>query len=139
MSASGHVLGLVYLYVGTGNTGRDVDFYREALGAQLEWRFQSFGADVAGLRLGDGPLVILADHRPAGSVLPLFAVDDLDATVEAMEASGWEADGPTVEVPDGPCMVLRDPSGVELGLLHRVRPGAMPSSYADPGNESAVR
>lgn len=137
--ATAHILELAYLYVGSADTGRDVEFYREALGAELVWRFQAFEADVAAVRVGSGPLVLLADHRPPGTVLPLWSVDDLDATIADMKASGWDVDGPVVEVPDGPCLVVRDPSGVELGFLHRVRPGAMTASYAEPGNSSAVR
>ena len=42
-----------------------------------------------------------------------------------LEAGGWTAGARRVEVPDGPCAVLVDPSGNELALLERVRPGVM--------------
>ena len=41
-------------------------------GRELRWRFQHFGADVAAIDLGTRPTVLLADHRPTGSVLPIY-------------------------------------------------------------------
>jgi catechol 2,3-dioxygenase-like lactoylglutathione lyase family enzyme len=133
------IVGLAYLYVGSADVEADLGFYRDALGAELVWRFHAFEADVAGVRLGEGPLVLLADHRPAPSVLPIFAVRDLQAAEERLRSGGWAESATRVEVPDGPALVLRDPSGNEIALLHRVRPDAMPSSYRDPGNSHAVR
>ena len=133
------VVGLAYLYVGSADVEADLSFYRDSLGGELVWRFQAFDADVAGVRLGEGPMLLLADHRPAPSVLPIFAVTDLEAAQEMLAAAGYTDTQTQVEVPDGPALVLRDPSGNELALLHRVRPDAMPSSYQDPGNSSAVR
>jgi predicted enzyme related to lactoylglutathione lyase len=131
--------GLVYLYVGSADVERDLHFYRDGLGAELVWRFQAFQADVAAVRLGEGPLVLLADHRAAPSVLPIFAVDDLEEAAGRLRAAGWTGTDTRVEVPDGPCMLLHDPSGNEVALLHRTRPDAMTSSYSDPENERAVR
>jgi catechol 2,3-dioxygenase-like lactoylglutathione lyase family enzyme len=116
---------LVYLYVGARDVPADVAFYRDHLGAEVVWDRQAMGTHVAAVRLGDGPLVLLADHRDPGSVLPLWSVDDLDAAVAALKASGWSGEGTRVEVPDGPCLLLHDPSGNEVGLLHQVRPGVM--------------
>lgn len=138
MAAGAGILGLVYLYVGSADVEADLRFYRDHLGGELAWRFQAFGADVAGVRIGDGPMVLLADHRPAPSVLAIFAVADLDATEADLKESGWSDSGTRVEVPDGPALVLRDPSGNEIALLERVRPNAMPGSYKDPGNTNAV-
>ncbi|MGH2678800.1 MAG: VOC family protein [Actinomycetota bacterium] len=116
---------LVYLYVGSKDVPADVAFYRDQLGAEVVWQRQAMGTEVAAVRLGDGPLVLLADHRDPGSVLPLWSVDDLDATAAALRDSGWTGRATRVEVPDGPCLLLQDPSGNEIGLLHQVRPGVM--------------
>jgi catechol 2,3-dioxygenase-like lactoylglutathione lyase family enzyme len=130
---------LTYLYVGSDDVDADLRFYREGLGAELVWRFQAFEADVAAVRLGVGPLFLLADHRPAPSVLPIWSVNDLDDAAKSLRAAGWADAGTRVEVPDGPCLVLEDPSGNQLGLLHRIRPDAMSASYQDPDNPRAVR
>jgi predicted enzyme related to lactoylglutathione lyase len=118
---------LVYLYMGSGDVGRDVDFYQGQLGGELVWRFESFGTEVAAIRLGTGPLVLLAGHREAPSVLQIWEVDDLDGAVAELREAGWAGPETRVDVPDGPCLVLRDPSGNELGLLERVRPAVLES------------
>jgi predicted enzyme related to lactoylglutathione lyase len=130
---------LLYRYVGVADLAGDLAFYTEALGAELVWRFEAFGAEVAAVRLGPGPLVLLADHRPAPSVLPIWSVDDLDRAFNRLEESGWAVTAGRVEVPDGPCLVLTDPSGNEIALLHQVRPQAMGDAFADVGNAQAVR
>jgi predicted enzyme related to lactoylglutathione lyase len=130
---------LAYLYVGSRDVGEDLAFYRDQLGGELVWRFRAMGAEVAAVRLGEGPLVLLADHRDAPSVLQIWAVGDLDGARRELEAAGFARSQRRVEVPDGPCLVLSDPSGNELALLEQVRPGAMAKAYADPANARAVR
>ena len=116
---------LAYLYVGSQNVGDDLTFYLDHLGGELVWHHRSGGAEVAAVRLGSGPLVLLADHREAPSVLQIWAVDDLERAVDKLRAAGWSGRDRRVEVPDGPCAMLSDPSGNELALLQRIRPGAM--------------
>ncbi len=48
---------LRYLYVGTSNLQKDVDYYTKVLGAEKVWDISSFGTRVAALRLGEGPLL----------------------------------------------------------------------------------
>ena len=114
---------LRFLYVGTKDTGRDLKFYEEQLGAKRVWRFQEFGADVAAVRLGKGPLVLLADHRKAPSVMPIYEVDDLAATAKELKKRGWKPKGQKIEIPNGPCYLFEDPSGNEFAVFEDVRPG----------------
>jgi predicted enzyme related to lactoylglutathione lyase len=116
---------LVYLYVGSKDVPADLAFYRSQLGAEVVWHHRAMGTEVAAVRLDDGPLVLLADHRDPGTVLPIWTVEDLDAAADTLKASGWTGRATRVEVPDGPCLLLHDPSGNEIGLLHQVRPGVM--------------
>ena len=117
---------LEYLYVGSADVARDLAFYRDVLGARVVWDFTDFGTRVAAVELCPRPpLHILAGHRPAKSVLPIFVVDDLDAMERALRERGWSEEGHRVEVPDGPVLMLRDASGNELGLLESVRPRAL--------------
>lgn len=129
---------LRYLYVGSANVEKDLAIHREVLGGELVWRFRKFGADVAAVRHGEGPLLLLADHRPAGSVLPLYAVDDLEALRTELTGRGLEV-GPTVATPDGPCLLVENVSGFAFGALEQHRPRALESAWADPHNTSAVR
>jgi hypothetical protein len=132
---------LRFLYVGAGDTGTAVAFYVDHLGARLRWRFQHFGADVAGLELGDGPLVLLTDHRPSRSVLPIYAVEDLAATLRSLRDSGAHVVGP-MGTPEGDVAVVEIAGGAsgahELAFLEVTRPDAMDHAYADPGNDHRV-
>jgi hypothetical protein len=120
-----HDARLIYLYVGSTDVEADLSLYVDRLGGEVVWRVSSGGAEVAAVRLGEGPLVLLADHRPPTSTIQIWAVPSLDEEVERMTAAGWSANGHTVEVPDGPCLILADASGNEIGLLEEVRPGLM--------------
>jgi hypothetical protein len=129
---------LRYLYVGSSDTGRDVEAWLHLPGARLRWRFQHFGADVAAVDLGRPPAVLLADHRPTGTVLPIYAVEDLDDAIAALEGRGWTVEARDFGTPDGPAAMLHDPSGTELALLRVDRPTAMDAAYAAPDNPRAV-
>jgi len=69
---------LEYLYVGTADFDRDCAYYATVLGAERVWAFHAFGARVAAFRVCQGPLLLLADHRPASSCMPVLAVADLN-------------------------------------------------------------
>jgi hypothetical protein len=128
---------LRYLYVGTSDTSRDVTTWLALPGATLRWRFRHFGADVAAIDLGAAPAVLLADHRPDGSVLPIYAVDDLELTVDSLR-DVWTVEAHALGTPDGPVSMLRDASGTEIALLQVDRPDAMDASYANEDNPHRV-
>lgn len=130
---------LRYLYVGTADTERDLQVWRRLPGAQVRWRFRHFGADVACIDLGEGPRILLADHRPTGSVLPIYRVDDLEAAVAELADAGWQVEAAALGTPEGLAGVLHDPSGTTLALLEVERPSAMEAAYADPANPHAIR
>ncbi len=130
---------LVYLYLGTTAFERDFVYYRDVLGAEVVWAFDKFAAKVAAFRLCDGPLFLLADHRPAPSCLPIFAVEDLESTVAELKRRGWQSKGDLFELPNGPCCRFNDPSGNPMALLQNLRPDAMELAFADPKNTSAIR
>lgn len=129
---------LRFLYVGSSDTERDLGSWLALPGARLRWRFRAFGADVAAVDPGQGPLVLLADHRPAGSVLPIYAVADLDAVGDDLRDAGWILETGPMGTPEGPAAVWRDASGVEIALLRVDRPGAMDSAYTEQANTHAV-
>jgi len=132
-------MGLRYLYVGTDDTEGQLARWLGLPGARLRWRFRRFGADVAAVEVGSGaPPVLLADHRPAGSVLPIFGVDDLGPATAALVDLGWTLAAGPLETPEGPASVLEDGNGVEVALLQVDRPGALDGAYEDPTNERAA-
>jgi hypothetical protein len=102
------------------------------------WAFDRFGATVAALRNGPGPLVLLADHRPAGECRRLYAVPDLAlATSEAVTAGATGV--VEVGIPPGPCVIFDGPDGALLGLIEETRPERMEESFRSPGNDAALR
>lgn len=140
-----HVGALRFLYIGVTNTDEAVARHEAVLGARLRWRFQAFGADVAAIELspardpaGPQPLVLLADHRPAGSVLPIYEIDDLDAAIATWHDRGATIEGP-LGTPEGTAIVVQDLHGAELAFLQVERPGAMDGAWADEGNSHRVR
>lgn len=120
---------LLYLYLGSDDVGRDLDFYSDRLGAELVWRREGPGTEVAAVRLGEGPLVLIAEHRAAPSARQIWEVDDLEAALAELGDED-QAAVDRVELPEGPCLLVTDPSGNELGLLERTRPGVMGSDQA---------
>jgi len=58
-------------------------------------------------------------------------VKDLKAKAKELRSRGWKSEGRSFEVPPGPCMVFKDPSGNELGLLENVRPNVMGEGFED--------
>jgi hypothetical protein len=130
---------LRFLYVGSDHTETDLAAWLQLPGARLRWRFQAFGADVAAVDLGVPPVVLVADHRPPGSVLPIYAASDLDATVAALDESGWSVELGPMGTPEGPASVLTNASGTHIAILQVDRPDVMDAAYDDPANTRAVR
>jgi predicted enzyme related to lactoylglutathione lyase len=130
---------LEYLYVGTADFDRDCTYYANVLGHEWVWAFHAFGARVAAFRVCQGPLVLLADPRPAPSCMPVLAVADLDATIAALKARGWRSEGEAFEIPNGPCHRFADPSSNPYALFQNDRPEAMERAYAGPDNANAIR
>ena len=121
---------LLYLYLGSADLDADVAFYRNTLAAPMVWRFEKFGTEVAAFRVGAGPLVLLAAHRPAPSCIPIFGVPDLEAAGCTLRARGWTPTAGPFEIPDGPCFLFHDPSKNPLAILEARRPRALEHAWA---------
>ena len=116
---------LRYLYIGSNSVQKDLDYYTKVLGAEKVWDISSSGTRVAAVRLGKGPLVLMADHRPAGSCIMIFQVESLKEASEKLRKRGWKPEGEEFEIPEGPCYRFNDPSGNALAILEIVRPGVL--------------
>ena len=116
---------LRYLYIGSSDIQKDLDYYTQVIGAKKIWDLSSFGTRVAAVRLGEGPIVLLADHRPAKSCILIFEVKDLAATSKRLREKGWKPEGEKFEIPEGPCYRFNDPSGNPLALLQILRPNVL--------------
>lgn len=116
---------LRFLYVGSSDVKRDLDYYEKVLGSRKVWDHTAFGTRVAAVEVCDGPLLLLAGHRPAPSVLPIFQVENLKVSEKELRSRGWKAEGGRTEIPNGPCFVFKDPSGNQLAIFRDMRPGTL--------------
>jgi len=113
---------LDYLYLPAPDFEASVRFYTDGLGAELRWRIHEEGTTVAAVRVMEaGPLVLIASHLATGDALPIYRVASLEATRRRLKDDGW-SDGSPFEIPQGPCIIVRDPGGQRLGIYERVRP-----------------
>ena len=90
-------------------------FYAAAFG----WSFTDYGPDYAGIqrldRPGEAGGLARGTPTPGGPLVVLFS-EDLDATVEAVEAAGGTIDTPPFAFPGGRRFHFADPSGNVLGV-----------------------
>lgn len=126
MDAEAPPLGrLLYLYVGSSDVAKDLGYYRDTLGAAVAWDSTAFGTRVAAVRVGEGPLLLLAGHRAPRSVIQVYQVPRLRGAAASLRKRGWKPKGDAFGVPDGPCFLFEDPTGNELAILEVSRPDAM--------------
>jgi catechol 2,3-dioxygenase-like lactoylglutathione lyase family enzyme len=115
---------LDYLYLPAPDIDTSVAFYTETLGGELLWRIRDGDTWVAAVRLVPGaPLVVLANHLAPGRGLQVYRARSLAETQRTLAAHGWSLEGEPFELPQGPCVVLRDPGEQRLAAYERVRPG----------------
>jgi predicted enzyme related to lactoylglutathione lyase len=115
---------LDYLYIPAPDFDAAVRFYTVTIGGELRWRIHDGGVWVAAVRLaGAGPPVLLASHLEAHHTLLIYRVRSLDEVRRRLAEQGWSDVDPPFEIPQGPCLVFRDPGGQRLAIYERVRPG----------------
>lgn len=114
---------LDYLYVPAPDFESAVRFYTVTLGGELRWRIRDGGVWVAAVRVaGNGPTVLLASHLEPQQTILIYRVSSIDDVSTRLVAAGWSEVEPRFEIPQGPCLVFRDPGGQRLAVYERVRP-----------------
>jgi hypothetical protein len=67
--------------------------------------------------------VLLASHLEPHQTILIYRVTSLDEARRRLIEQGWtDVDAP-FEIPQGPCLVFRDPGGQQLAVYERRRPG----------------
>lgn len=103
-----------YLELPVADAGRAKAFYAAAFG----WRFTDFGPTYAATLDGASDVGLQADAAEAtAALLPVFTVDDLEATLAAVEAAGGAVTKPIFAFPGGRRFHFRDPDGHELAAM----------------------
>jgi predicted enzyme related to lactoylglutathione lyase len=128
---------LDYLYIPAPDFEAAVALYTATLGGQLRWRIRHGSTWVAAVRLAEAsPLVLLANHLEPGHMLLIYRASSLDAVQRALSNVGWAVEGSAFELPQGPCVIFRDPGGQRLAVYERVRPeveAAFEGRFDEPG------
>ena len=106
------------LYMPSRDVAADVAYYRDVLGGRIVFAIDAMGTRVAEVTLADGPRIVLAGHLRGAAPVLLHRVDDLDATLAEY---GLEPET-RLEIPAGPCALLRTPGGQRLGFYEPTRP-----------------
>lgn len=89
-------------------------FYADAFGLA----FTNFGPSYSCTLTGDVDIGLQADASEATSApLPVIAVDDLEASLEAVSKAGGVITKPIFTFPGGRRFHFRDPNGNELAAL----------------------
>jgi hypothetical protein len=111
--------GLDFLYMPTDDVAGEVEHFTTALGAELVFAIEAFGARVAQLKLTDAPpAVMFADHLEGERPVLVYRVANLDAVVAELAAE----DRPRFDIPHGPCVELHTPAGHRVALYELTRP-----------------
>lgn len=86
--------------------------------------------------MAKGPLVLLANHRPAPSCQPIFAVRNAALVADQLKERGCALEG-LVETPNGTAYGFSDPSKNTFAILENNRP--LENSYKDESSPAAIR
>lgn len=103
-----------FIELPTSDLASTRSFYADAFGFALT----DFGPSYSCTITGDVDIGLQADVSEATSApLAVIAVDDLEATVEAVKKAGGVITKPVFAFPGGRRFHFRDPSGNELAAL----------------------
>jgi hypothetical protein len=113
---------LDFLYIPSRDVGADRTYFTSVLGGREVFAIEGMGAKVAAVDLGGGPpMLLFADHVAGEAPIMVYRVEDLEASLAALEGRGWER-ADVFEIPHGPCCSFRTPGGHRVALYQLVRP-----------------
>lgn len=105
---------LNYVELPVTDIGAAKSFYEAAFG----WSMTAFGPTYAATLSGDTDIGLQADASEATRApLPVIEVDDLEATLEAVQAAGGTIVRPIFAFPGGRRFQFLDPSGNEIAAV----------------------
>lgn len=104
---------LNYVELPVSATGEAKRFYGEV----FDWAFADYGTDYAATTSGDVDVGLDAGDDAVTALLPVVQVEDLEATVERVEAAGGNVTRPIFAFPGGRRFHFRDPHGNELAAM----------------------
>jgi hypothetical protein len=108
----------------SADVAADLEHFTNVLGAEAVFAIEAFGTRVAMVRVSsDPPDLLIAGHLEGERPILVYRVPELEATMEALAARGWEPQ-PTFGIPHGTCCAFDGPGGQRLAIYERTRPEA---------------
>jgi predicted enzyme related to lactoylglutathione lyase len=105
---------VMFVELPSADIGAGASFYAEVFG----WALTGFGPSYACTMTGDVDVGLQADMAEAtGAPLPVISVDDLEASLAAVEAAGGMILKPIFAFPGGRRFHFEDPNGNELAVM----------------------
>ena len=111
---------LDYLYTPSADVDADLRYLVDVLGGEEVFAIEDGGIRVAMVTLGDGPAILLTDHLEGVRPIHLYAVEAIAAAAAELDRRGWLRER-AVELPPGPAITFRTPSGVRLAIYEPSR------------------
>jgi hypothetical protein len=113
---------LDFIYTPSADVATELVAFEDVLGARVRFAIDGMGARVAAVELAEGgPQILFADHLEGERPVLVFRVDDLAASLAALEGRGWTRER-SFEIPHGPCCAFTTPGGHRLALYQLTRP-----------------
>ena len=111
-----------FLYMPSRDPASEARYFSEAIGGELVFTIEAFGARVAMVELSEGsPALLFADHLDGERPILVYRVADLDAAITELKESGCEVSEP-FGIPHGPCAEIEAPGGHRLAIYELTRP-----------------
>jgi hypothetical protein len=115
---------LDFLYTPSADPAADARHAVDVLGGRLVFAIEAYGTRVAMVQLTEAPpALVFAGHLSGERPIHVFRVADLEASVAALRARGWD-DGHRFGIPHGPGCAYRTPGGHRVAIYELTRPGA---------------
>lgn len=110
---------IVHLELAAEDRGQLARFYQENFGWEVqefeEMNYTTFSTGEGNLGGGFNPVT---DDNPAGTIVPYISVDDINASLEKVTASGGTDPSEILDIPGvGLIAHFTDPSGNRMALL----------------------
>jgi hypothetical protein len=112
---------LDFLYTPSADVAADLRYLVDVLGAEEVFAIEDGGIKVAMATFAAPPAILLTDHLEGDRPIHLFAVTDLAAARQELEARGWAPER-SVDLPPGPAITFRTPGGLRMAIYEPSRP-----------------
>jgi hypothetical protein len=113
---------LDFIYMPSRDPASEVRHFSDAIGAEVVFTIEAFGARVGMVKLGtDSPVLLFADHLDGERPIFVYRVADLDAAIAELRGNGCEV-GDEFGIPPGPCAEMTVAGGHRVAIYELTRP-----------------